>query len=95
MGIRIGIGRILLASSIIIGEEMKYAQTVNINIGTTDIPTTITSEPYDLSFYLFADGVWNDITEEIQKSYLIVAGFLHIYTSSAGALVGVKLKILY
>jgi hypothetical protein len=92
MGIKIGIGVILL-SNVLTQDDMKYLQVINLSAGaTTDITTALTNEPYSVML-LDSSGV--DITGDVQITIALSGGVYHIYIYSVDAIVGVKLKILY
>lgn len=78
---------------IIIDEEMKYLQTINLTADTTEtVVTPLTSEPYNI-FILDEDG--NDITSGVSLSLALVGGVYEIYVYSIDTLSNVKLKVLY
>jgi uncharacterized protein (TIGR02145 family) len=78
---------------IIIDDEMKYLQTINLNAGVvTTIVTTVATEPYNV-FLLDSSG--NDITSTVTISLAFVGAVYEVYIYSVDALSNVKLKIIY
>lgn len=80
-------------SCALIDEEMKYLSTVNLVAGTTDITTTLVTEPYNI-FVL--DSTGNELGDpEIAVSLALVGGVYHVYIYTAVPIANVKVKILY
>lgn len=84
--------------ALVIDEEMKYLQTINITGGGTlnDITTTIGSgtEPYNLEL-ITSDGtvITSDFPEPV---WSISGGVYHLAIyNGGGTLNSVKLKVLY
>ena len=95
MTYKIGIGRVRIATNVIVidDEDMKYpVQTVNLIAGANVITTAITTPVYNV-FLLDSAGV--NITQSVDISISLIGAIYEITITSGIVLTGVKLYIIY